>query len=104
MCQIYIVFIDVMENGEDDDILMKKKRKKNNEDTFLWDTEIYIYHSYLSIYHQYLFIRRANVLHECKAWELRVCGLKDISIQLDQFSEMNQLGSPWKVQIFHPGW
>lgn len=35
MCQIYIVFIDVMENGEDDDILMKKKRKKNNEDTFL---------------------------------------------------------------------
>lgn len=35
MCQVYAVFLEVMDNGEDDDILMKKKRKKNNEDTFL---------------------------------------------------------------------
>lgn len=70
MCQVYAVFLEVMDNGEDDDILMKKKRKKNNEDTFLWDTDIciyHLYHLYLSFYHQYLFIRRVNVLHECKA-------------------------------------
>lgn len=46
MCQIYAVFLEVMDNGEDDDILMKKRRKKNNEDTFFWDTDICIYHLY----------------------------------------------------------
>lgn len=51
MCQIYVVFIDIMENG-DDDILMKKKIKKNNKDTLLWDTDIYIYH----LCNLYLFI------------------------------------------------
>lgn len=52
MCQIYVVFIDIMENGDNDDILMKKKIKKNNKDTLLWDTDIYIYH----LCNLYLFI------------------------------------------------
>lgn len=49
MSQIYIIFIEVMENGDNDDIFMKKKRKKNNEDTSCWDTDIYISHLYLSL-------------------------------------------------------
>lgn len=50
MSQIYIIFIELMENGDNYDIFMKKKRKKKNEDTLLWDTDIFIYH----LYHFYL--------------------------------------------------
>jgi len=105
MHQIYIVFIEVIENGEDYDILMKKKRQKKWRYFPLRYRHVYLpFLSFVSIYHQYLFIKRVNVLHECKAWELRVCGPKDIYIQLDQFSKMNQLESPWKVWIHLPDW
>lgn len=60
--------------------------------------------SYLSIYHKYLFVRRANVLHEYNAGELRVCGLMGICIHFDPFSKVNQLRNSWKVQISCPAY